>query len=202
MAKKEKAKKVSKYQDRENYSEQTIQRVLYNHFKKMYYRMSNVYMFGGSDYQWECDFFFMSHNRYIWEIEIKVDRQDFDRDFQLKPKKHDLFRNAFESGDPGKNILPNVFYFCAPEGVIPHESVPEYAGLIEIHGDNKDQLRYVGESVKLHHEVQDVEGLLLKKFYNKCLRMENMLSDFRIKLFENPEKQDEILKKFLKTIRM
>lgn len=193
--------KVSKYQDRANYSEQTIQRVLYHHFKMMDYKMSNVYMFGGKR-GWECDFFLMTKNKQMWEIEIKVDRQDFDRDFQLKPKKHELFAKTFETGDPGNNILPNAFYFCAPEGVIPHERIPPYAGLIEIFGEKKDQLRYVGENPKIHLDVRNVEALLLKKFYNKTLSMEKMLADFRIKLYEHPENEKEIVRKFLKRIRM
>lgn len=195
-------KKISKYKDRENYSEQTIQRVLYDYFKDMDYKMSNVYMFGGRDNYWECDFFFVAKNKHLWEIEIKVDRQDFDRDFELKPKKHELFKKVYEEQDPGKMILPNVFYFCAPEGVIPRDKVPEYAGLIEIFGEKKNKVRYVGNSPKLHQDVRDVSDLLLKKFYNKTLAMEKLLSDFRINLFEDPENESEILRKFLKRIRM
>lgn len=191
------ADKVNKYKDR-TYSEQTIQRVLYHHFKNMDYKMSNVYMFGN----WESDFFFMTKNKQLWEIEIKVDRQDYDRDFQLKTKKHDLYRKIYEEGNPDKIVLPNAFYFCAPEGVIPHNSVPSYAGLIEIYGDSKNQLRYVGDNPRIHEEVKDVSDLLLLKFYNKTLSLEKLLSDFRIKLFENPEDESEIVRKFIKRIRM
>lgn len=190
-------KKVNKYKDR-TYSEQTIQRVLYDHFKLMDYKMSNVYFFGN----WESDFFLMTRNKHLWEIEIKVDRQDYDRDFELKPKKHALYKQVYESGDRGGNLLPNAFYFCAPEGVIPHDSLPEYAGLIEIYGESKDQVRYVGENPRIHEDVEDVRDVLLKKFYNKTLRMEKMLSDFRIKLFENPDNESEIVRKFIKRIRM
>lgn len=165
----------------------------------MDYKMSNVYMFGGKN-GWECDFFFLTKSKHLWEIEIKVDRQDYDREFQLKTKKHRLLKQAYEEDSPGKLLLPNSFYFCAPEGVIPHDSVPDYAGLIEIY--DRDKLRYVGENPKIHTEVKDVRDILLKKFYNKSLRLENMLSEFRIKLFENPDEQDVIVQKFLKRIRM
>jgi hypothetical protein len=185
------------YKDR-SYSEQTIQRVLYKYFKDMDYKMSNVYMFG----KWESDFFFLTKVKHLWEIEIKVDRQDYDREFTLKPKKHDLLSKAYDKQDPGKILLPNNFYFCAPEGVIPVESVPEYAGLIEIYGDDKDKVRYKKKAKKIHKSVSEVEGTLLKKFYNKTVRMEKMLSDFRIALFEDPENQEEIVRKFLKRIRM
>jgi hypothetical protein len=199
---KRKKKKIDRYKDRENFSEQTIQRVLYDHFKDMNYKMSNVYMFGGKTATWECDFFFVAKNRQLWEIEIKVDRQDFDRDFQYKKKKHHLLREAYATGSTGGVVLPNAFYFCAPEGIIKHEKLPEYAGLLEIHGENKDQVRYVGSNPRIHQEVRDVTDLLLTKFYNKTLSMEKMLSDFRINLFENPEDESEIVRKFLKRIRM
>lgn len=193
------------YKDRENYSEQTIQRVLYDYFQKMDYRMSNIYMFGGKSARWESDFFFVTRTKHLWEIEIKVDKQDFDREFQLKTKKHKLLREAYEGEldlDKKKILLPNQFYFCAPEGIIPHDEVPEYAGLIEIYGDNKDKLRYVGDNPKIHTQVKDVTDILLLKFYNKTLSMEKMLSDFRVSLFENPEDESEIVRKFLKRIRM
>ena len=187
------------YKDRENYSEQTIQRLLYEHFKDMDYKMSNVYMFGGSP-GWESDFFFMTKSRQTWEIEIKVDRQDFDRDFQLKPKKHRLFQKAFDDEDPGKLFLPNVYCFCSPEGIIPEDRVPEYAGLMEVTEDYK--IKYTVKVPKIHTETENIDSTLLKKFYNKSLRLEKLLAEFRIQLFEHPDQQDEIVNKFLKTIRM
>lgn len=189
------------YKDR-SYSEQTIQRVLYDHFKLMDYKMSNIYMFGGHKKQWESDFFFITRNKRLWEIEIKVDRQDFHRDFQHKPEKHRLLQEAYDTNNEKGLLLPNSFYFCCPEGVIPHDEVPEYAGLIEIH--DRDKVRYVGEVTEIHDEVNDVTSTLLTKFYNKCLSLENMLSKFRIDLFncQDEDEKQKILNKFLKTIRM
>lgn len=184
------------YQDRSNYSEQTIQRVLYDYFKKMKYRMSNIYMF----YKWESDFFFVSDTNNTYEIEIKVDRQDFHREFELKDKKHKLLLEAYESDNEKCLFLPNYFYFCAPEGVIPHEEIPEYANLIEIF--DKDKVRYVKSTSKVHNVTKDIDSKLLKKFYSKTLSMEQMLSDFRIKIYKDPDKRDEILKKFLKRLRI
>ncbi|MCO6500255.1 MAG: hypothetical protein J5I47_07755 [Vicingus serpentipes] len=189
------------YQDRANYSEQTIQRVLYKYFENMYYKMSNIYFFGGKP-GWESDFFFMTKTKRLCEIEIKVDRQDYDRDFQLKPKKHELFKKIYDDQDAGKNLIPNYYYFCAPEGVIQEESLPDYAGLIEIFGEQKNKLKYTKKAPTLHDNTKDVTDVLLKKLYNKTLSMEKMLSDFRINLFENPEDESEIVRKFLKRIRM
>lgn len=208
MAGKETRKKVKRrnedgslniYKDR-SWSEQTVQRVLYDYFKDMYYRLANVYMFGSKKTTtWESDFFFIAKNRYLWEIEIKVDRQDFHREFN-KTKKHRLYSECYENQDPNGILLPNYYFFCAPEGVIQREEVPEYAGLIEV--KEGGVVRFVGERPKLHTEIQDVNDILLKKFYNKSLRMEKQLADFRIALFEDPDNAEEIVKKFIKKIRM
>lgn len=189
------------YQDRANYSEQTIQKVLYEHFGKMNYATSNFFVFGN----WESDFFFMSKSKMLWEIEIKVDRQDYERDFQLKPKKHRLYSEIYESGDRNGNIVPNHYYFCAPEGVIQKETLPPYAGLLEIGGPNKDKIKYATPTTKIHGDKMDVDALLLSKLYASKLKLEKLLMDYRIKLFEakgNTDAQVEATEKFLKTIRM
>lgn len=190
---------VNIYKDR-SHSEQTIQRILYKYFEKMYYCLANVYIYGSKKTStWESDFFFVAKNRHLWEIEIKVDRQDFDRDFN-KAKKHRLYGDCYDRQDPNGILLPNHFYYCAPEGVIQREDVPEYAGLIEIL--EGDKVKFVGERPKMHEEILEINEILLKKFYNKSLRMERQLADFRIELFENPEDTEEIVKKFIKKIRM
>lgn len=184
----------SKYKDR-SYNEQSIQKILNTKFKKMKYNISNVYMFG----KWETDYFFMDNSMQTWEIEIKVDRQDYERDFQLKPEKHEILSNAYKTESSLGSTLPNYFYFCAPEGVIPRDSLPPYAGLLEVY--DQTNIRYVTEVIKIHDEVHDMESILLKKFYYKALRLEELLSNFRLQCYENPEKKDKLLEKFLKTIR-
>ena len=68
--------------------------------------------------------------------------------------------------------------------------------------ENKDQVRFVGSHPKIHTTILDATEDLLEKFYKKSLSLEKMLADFRINLYENPENESEILKKFLKRIRM
>lgn len=50
--------------------------------------------------------------------EIKVSRADFRRDNHRKQR--------------GARLYSDSFYYIAPKGVIPHEEVPDWAGLIEI----------------------------------------------------------------------
>lgn len=59
---------------------------LYRHFHRYDYRLSNSFV-----YEWESDFFAQSSSGYFIEVEVKVSRGDFFRDF-AKPK-HGLFRD-------------------------------------------------------------------------------------------------------------
>lgn len=59
---------------------------LYRHFHNYEYRLSNSFV-----YEWESDFFAMSKSNYFVEVEVKVSRGDFFRDFG-KPK-HNLFKD-------------------------------------------------------------------------------------------------------------
>lgn len=59
---------------------------LYRHFHNYEYRLSNTFV-----YEWESDFFAQSKSSYFVEVEVKVSRGDFFRDF-AKPK-HNLFKD-------------------------------------------------------------------------------------------------------------
>lgn len=86
----------------------------------------------------EADLLAMTQAGYVHEVEIKVSRADFKKDFEKagmhndtgkwtgwKPntQKHQLIKD-------GK--LANYFWFAAPAGLIKPEEIPPYAGLIEV----------------------------------------------------------------------
>ncbi len=54
----------------------------------------------------------------IEAYEIKVSRADFKRDDHRKQR--------------GARLVSDKFWYIAPKGVIPHEDVPDWAGLIEV----------------------------------------------------------------------
>jgi len=62
-----------------------IIRMLYQHFVNYEYRLNNAFV-----YLWESDFFAMSKSGYFVEVEVKVSRSDFFRDFEKD--KHRLFK--------------------------------------------------------------------------------------------------------------
>lgn len=59
---------------------------LYRHFHNYDYRLSNTFV-----YEWESDFFAQSKSGYFVEVEVKVTRGDFFRDFDKA--KHKLFKD-------------------------------------------------------------------------------------------------------------
>jgi hypothetical protein len=76
--------------------------------------------------------------------------------------------------------IPNRFYYCAPEGIIPRDQVPHYAGLLEIEWDNT--ARVVKKAPLLHHGEIDYRGKLLTKFYYKCINLENEVKSLKRQL--------------------
>ena len=62
--------------------------------------------------------------------EIKVSRSDFTRDLKTADKHR------------GALMFSDKFYFVAPEGVIPPEKLPPFAGLIEIHEPDLEPKRF------------------------------------------------------------
>lgn len=78
-----------------------INRMLYQHFVNYDYRLHNSFI-----YNWESDFFAVSGSGYKVEVEVKVSRGDFFRDFSKD--KHQLFealaakKTHYFSHRPGK----------------------------------------------------------------------------------------------------
>ena len=86
----------------------------------------------------EADLWRINRSGLCVEYEIKVSRADFRGD-QKKEDRH-AWRGLRESNKHARLQLgdergPNQFYFVAPEGVIPPEEIPEFAGLFEVQGD-------------------------------------------------------------------
>jgi len=104
-------------------NERQIQKELKTYFEKYGPAkavINNIYWFES-----EADSMVITVANILIECEIKRDLQDFRHDF--KKEKHDLMRSLYDT-----SIIPNFFYFVCPEGLIPTNQIPEYAGLIYI----------------------------------------------------------------------
>lgn len=66
-----------------------INKMLYRYFVNYEYRLNNSFI-----YTWESDFFCMSGSNYFVEVEVKVSRGDYFRDFDKD--KHMLFKALHE----------------------------------------------------------------------------------------------------------
>ena len=73
---------------------------------------------------WEADLVGVTKAQYLNEFEIKVSKQDFERDFGKKKHYHFRRPNAYMK-------MPNYFWYVAPIEAIPL-CIPDYAGLMEV----------------------------------------------------------------------
>lgn len=71
----------------------------------------------------ECDVWRVTKSRYAYEYEIKVTLADFRADFK-KGWKHRQLVDRVTAG-------PSRFWYVAPAGIILHNELPFYAGLLE-----------------------------------------------------------------------
>lgn len=195
-------------------------------FMNYEHKLFNSYLF-----DWESDFFAISTSSYSLEVEVKITRADFKKDFTHKIAKHKMFskfREEYVCVDFGPNYtyirnevtrkqerlhltsevrfvktadkLPNKFYFACPEGVIPVQEVPDYAGLIYVQNTDimKPKYRIVKKAQFLHKQVNNFTPQLMKKYFWRNTEALNMLWQFKRsnKLDENLEKQvDAIMHK-------
>ena len=173
-------------------TEQSIQNALYEHFgeKKMKYMSSSIYVYDHAfnvkqkrrkGDKWEDDFFFLDTFSYKWSLEIKKDRQDYDREKSKKSLKHDLLMEAYETGNNQGFFLPNYFYYVAPKGMIDIEELYPYSGLIEV--DDNHNLSYATEVRTVHEYLDEPSRLyeiLLQRFYKKSLADEKKYINFKL----------------------
>lgn len=115
---------------------------------------------------WECDVFELTAAGYFVEYEIKVSIADFRRDSEKarQPfawwdyqrgraappgvKKHELLAS-------GSTLGPCRFYFVTPPGLLENETLPSWAGHLEMHHNplyNIWQPRTVVKAPQLHSE--------------------------------------------------
>lgn len=96
-------------------------------FQNFDHKLKNAYVF-----EWESDFFCISTSGYVYEVEIKVSKADFNADFKKRlaykdnPLKHDWLVDEL------KVLRPNKFFFACPEGLINKSDIPDKYGLIWI----------------------------------------------------------------------
>lgn len=155
-----------------------IQKYLSDHFaKNSKYVVPNIYYFH-MDIYYESDLLIFKQNGSIYEIEIKISKQDFLADFKKgnkhlcleegsypNDKKSVIYRNKIKY-EPRQMVpidRPNRFYFAVPHGMVKPDELPDYAGLFWITLDGKVTKVKEGKLLKKERFI-DFEKLA-NKFY-------------------------------------
>jgi hypothetical protein len=82
----------------------------------------------------EADLLSITQAGFVNEYEIKISRSDFKAD-KKKIHKHRRYMNAndeFTTQRTRQQLIPSVFYYVVPAGMVELSEVPHYAGLIEV----------------------------------------------------------------------
>lgn len=158
-------------------NEQTIQRTLYSIYDNYEYKLFNVYI-----YSMEVDFFAISKSGYAIEVEVKISKADFKKDFEKKEKHRRYADKSFV-------IKPNRFMYACPNGLIDVSEVPEYAGLIYI-GTHYYNSKIIKNPPLLHKQkplenLKFVKDLLTKYYY----RYHAILLKYEIKNWDMSDRQ-------------
>lgn len=122
--------------------------------------MNNLYV-----YNWESDYLAITKSMYAYEVEVKISKADFEKDFE-KTEKHLIISgklNKSGNEDICRYLKPNYFYYAMPEKIAVDCDVPDYAGLIIISGR---QMSIWEKAPLLHNEKFEHSNFnLIDKFY-------------------------------------
>lgn len=101
----------------------------------------------------EADVFMINKsNMLVTEIEVKISIADFKADFK-KTFKHYKMSNYNDT-----RVCPSFFFYACPEGLIPLDQIPPYAGLIYIKAGGT--IEYQKKAPKIHKKPVDEKVLL------------------------------------------
>jgi hypothetical protein len=138
----------------------------------------NIFLWG----VFESDFVRVTKSGYGIEYEIKLSKSDFKADFKKKKlnivgigsDRHVIYNSITKHEWLSSGKGPTEFYYVFPEGLIKHEDVPEWAGIIEVyeHISNYYQsgsrmcLKPVRNSKRLNKEK--LSTIKLNDIYTSC----------------------------------
>jgi len=146
---------MGKLQPKQHWTEKEIQKKIVHEFHTRGNHklcVPNIFL-----YDWESDLISVTQSNSVFEFEVKCSKWDYLNDFK-KEAKHESFKRL-----NGVFGLPNYFYYICPPGLIPVETIPEYAGLGEVENYG---VHIIKKAPELHKEKFDKwEQLAIKLFY-------------------------------------
>lgn len=131
---------------------------------------------------WECDLFEMTPARAFREYEVKLSVADFRRD---RGKEREIYRTWAERDQPRKFLnkhsliaaadprAPSQFYYVTQEGLLDSETLPTWAGWIELYqsegaGKNAqyfERVRVKAPKIHGHKMAEDPEMFMGTAYY-------------------------------------
>lgn len=136
------------------WTEAKIQNLLASAFNKTGLCVPNCGVFG-----WEADLIRVTPRLLCAEYEVKISRADFRADSKSSVKRwrRITLENKHRLASYFK-CTPNYFWYAAPEGVIPVDEVPPFAGLIEFVEPHRFETRK--KAPRLHKMPLDTRDVL------------------------------------------
>lgn len=171
------------------FTEKYIIDVLNNHFfskNSVKYLLNNLYVFN-----WESDYLAFTKSGLCYEIEVKISKADFKKDFEKKDK-HLLLESTFKNDldNNSSKLLPNYFYYAVPENLISVSEIPDYAGLLYINNNVFPYFKRVKDAPKLLNDKLNLLELnLTDKFYYNMWNWKNNAEKNYLNIIDKLKKQ-------------
>lgn len=91
-------------------------------------------------YAWVSDLLSVTAANMVYEYEIKISVGDYRKD--AKKCRHERLQNfRTYPHNSQKPTMPNKFYYVSPADIIPLQGVPDYAGLLHLHGKAIEEVK-------------------------------------------------------------
>lgn len=146
-------------------TEKIIQQRLYDFYHKLGHKLiaPNIFL-----HYSEADLITVQVSGYVNEIEIKLTKADFKRDF--KKRKHKYMAEAKSARS--KLHLPNYFWFAFPLSILPviDFEIPDYYGLITFNEDGHPNIyrraKIIHKKKITHKQIAQIARSLMFKLWN------------------------------------
>lgn len=128
-------------------------------------------------FAWESDYLGVTRDMYSYEVEVKINKEDFNRDFDKKADKHAVLSGKEKQYEMDyvtgkiKSFIPNYFLFaCVNEDTIRLEDVPPYAGLLYVNPQS-GRIRVVRKPPLISNFRFDLESYNLSDRFYREMKM-------------------------------
>lgn len=171
-----------------------IEELVYNYIHMHHDFADEIVLTNYFHADWEADLLIIDSHGFSHEIEIKLSKSDFKNDF----------KKAFINAHTGEKFLKhdkiccgdyvcNHFSFLLPMGMVPHDSIPDYCGIIEFYHDAdrwETEFYHVRPAKKIHEDpywnLVDKDHFMRKMAQNLLIKKMEVKGRHEEFVFRNP----------------